>query len=137
MARPSKYKPEYDAMLIGHMASGLSFETFAPVVKVNLDTLYEWAKLKPTFAEAKKTAFQQNLLFWEKLGIMGATGRIKNFNVTAWIFNMKNRHGWRDVKQLEHSGPNSSAIKYENLPDEQLDKLLKEALSLLGNEKES
>jgi hypothetical protein len=98
---PSKYKPEYCAQLIAHMTQGLSFETFAAVIKVNQDTLHEWAKVHPEFSEAKKEAWAQNQLFWERIGITGMAGKIANFNATVWIFNMKNRHRWRDVQPLD------------------------------------
>lgn len=99
--RPSSYKPEYCAQLISHMSSGLSFETFAAAIKVNQDTLHEWAKVHPDFSEAKKEAWSQNMLFWERMGMTGMAGKIPGFNATVWIFNMKNRFKWRDVPALE------------------------------------
>lgn len=97
----SKFKPEYCALLIDHMKEGLSFESFGAVVKVNRDTLFEWAKVHPEFKQAKEEAYALNLLFYEKIGRAGMTGKLKDWNVTAWIFNMKNRHGWRDRQKDE------------------------------------
>lgn len=102
--RPSKYKNEYCELLIEHLESGLSYEAFAGVIKVHLDTLYEWEKVHPNFSEAKRIGVQAGRLFWEKMGRAGAAGKIKNFNCTAWIFNMKNRFGWRDKQDVNHSG---------------------------------
>ena len=111
IGRPSKYKPEYCQMLIDHMGSGLSYESFAAVIKVNRDTIYAWEKEYPDFSDAKKIAWDQNLLFWEKLGVdhvlnetldeenedEGVRKRTsKSLNATVWIFNMKNRHKWGD-----------------------------------------
>ena len=113
--RPTKYKPEYCQMLIEHMAQGLSFETFAAVIKVNQDTLHEWVKVHPSFSEAKKVAFNNCLLFWEKLGIdhiintsdsesqgegMGYS-KSRSLNSAVWVFNMKNRFKWRDKQPEE------------------------------------
>ena len=89
-------------MLIDHMGDkGLSFESFAPVVGVNQDTLHHWAKIHADFSEAKNIAFAKNLLFWEKIGAAGMVGQIPGFNATVWIFNMKNRHRWRDRTEVD------------------------------------
>lgn len=101
MPKPSKYKPEFCALLIKHMSDGLSFESFAAVAKVNRDTLYEWVKAHEDFREAKAEGLSENLLFYEKTGRAGMLGKLPGFNITAWIFNMKNRHGWRDKQKDE------------------------------------
>lgn len=83
-------------MLIKHMGDGLSIESFAAIVGRSKDTIYEWVKKHPDFADAKKKGEALSLLFWEKAGITGMFGKIKGFNVAAWIFNMKNRHGYKN-----------------------------------------
>ena len=98
--QPTKYKPEYCQELIDHMAKGYSFESFAGICNVDRDTIYEWAKVQPSFSDAKKRAFEQSRLFWERLGIAGSLGS-PNFNATPWIFNMKNRFNWTDRQQIE------------------------------------
>lgn len=98
----SKYKKEYDEKLIDHMAEGFSFESFAGLISVNQDTLYEWAKVHPSFSEAKKTAYEKSRLFWEHLSNKAAQGKIPNANATLIIFNKKNRFPkeWRDRKEV-------------------------------------
>lgn len=110
VGRPSKYKPEFDEMLIEHMSKGFSYETFAAVVNVNRDTIYQWEKDYPNFSDAKKTAFDQCQMFWEKLGIDNilnvsesesfgegqSSSKSTSLNASAWIFNMKNRFKWKD-----------------------------------------
>lgn len=88
------YKPEYDAMLIEHLKEGLMYQTFAAVVDVNLDTLYEWEKKYSSFREAKEIGKPKFLYYWEKLGKAGMVGKIPHFNATTWIFSMKNHHHW-------------------------------------------
>ena len=39
---------------------------------------------------------------------------IKRGNIAAIIFYMKSRCGWRDVKQVELSGVNGDAVKFES-----------------------
>lgn len=99
--RPTKYKPEFCEMLIKHMTRGLSFESFAGQCDTHFDSLYEWCKKYPEFSEAKKIGTAKSREVWEMIGINGAVGKIKGFNVVAWIFNMKNRFGWRDQPDIE------------------------------------
>jgi transposase len=99
--RPTKYKPEYCELLIEHMKAGLSFEAFGGVVAggVAKDTIYGWVRKYPAFSDAKKIGESLSRLWWEKVAVLGMTGKIKNFNATVWIFSMKNRFGWRDLVQ--------------------------------------
>jgi len=102
MGRPTKYKPEYCQMLIDHMAEGLSFDAFAGKLGLERKTLYNWAKRYPEFKEAKQIGWDKNLFFWEKVGIDGILGRIKNFNAVAYIFNKKCRFPeWRERNSEE------------------------------------
>ena len=89
------------------MSSGLSFESFAAVIDVDSDTLYKWSQedgeqFKAGFFEAKRIAFSKNLLWWEKEGIDGLWNTKKgSFNSSNFIFQMKNRHKWRDKQPDE------------------------------------
>ncbi len=114
--RPSKYKPEYCEQLIEHMEQGYSFDSFAGIVEVNIDTLYEWTKVHEEFSEAKKVAFSKCQVFWEKIGIDNIlnksetesfgknefTTKSTSLNASAWIFNMKNRFKWKDKQPDEN-----------------------------------
>lgn len=106
--RPSSYKPEYCQTLIEHMASGLSFESFAGKIGVDRDTLYEWTKVHPEFSDAKKKGTEACLFWWEQQGVFGLysettrEGRsvtTRSMNAAVWIFNMKARFRgeWRDA----------------------------------------
>jgi hypothetical protein len=91
-------------MLIEHMASGLSIESFAGVINCSIDSLYEWVKVHSNFSEAKKRGTAQSLLYYEKLGRAMADPRIdtSKSNSTVWIYQMKcrfNRMGWNPIGQ--------------------------------------
>ena len=101
MGRPSDYKPEFCEELIAHMTKGYSFESFAAVIGVHRDTLYEWVKRHVEFSDAKKRARDAALYWWEKVGEAGLTGQLKGFNAAVWIFSMKNRFKWTDEKSAE------------------------------------
>lgn len=107
---PRKYKPEYCEMLIKHMEEGLGFESFGGIVNVDRVTLYRWKESHKEFAEAYNDGWTRCFLFWERVGRSGALGKIKGFNVVAWIFNMKNRFGWRDKNDIT-IGSGESPIK--------------------------
>lgn len=103
--RKTKYEERYCEMVIEHRAKGFSFESFAGVIGVNRDTLYEWCKVHKAFSDAKKIGHEKCLLFWENKGIMGVDNA-KNFSAPTWIFTMKNRFSdqWKDKTESEISG---------------------------------
>lgn len=117
MARPTKYDNDYPERLIKHMAGGLSYNSFAGVIGVCRDSLYEWERHYPQWLEAKKLGFDKCLLFWESVGRSMALGRelpggdISKANVSSWIFQMKNRFGWRDRQEMEVSGKDGGPIQ--------------------------
>lgn len=102
--RPTKYKEEYCQKLIEHMESGFSYESFAGLVGVSKQTIYDWEKVNPLFLDSKRIAFEKSRLFWERCGIEGMFmgGKENPFNSTVWIFNMKNRFNWRDKVESTH-----------------------------------
>lgn len=64
-----------------------------------------WSTLledSPEFRLAEKTRDTLCEVWWERLGRTGASGKTP-INPTVWIFNMKNRFGWRD-KPKEDEG---------------------------------
>lgn len=104
--KPTKYRKEYCDLLVEHMKSGLSYESFAAIAKCCRETLYDWEKVHPEWKEAKRKAFHECQLFWEKAGLEGMFmgGRDNPFNATVWIFNMKNRFNWGDRVHQEVKG---------------------------------
>jgi hypothetical protein len=119
LGRPTKYRPEYCLALVEHMRQGLSFEAFAGVIGVNQDTLHEWVKRHADFSEAKKVALEAGRVTLEKLGLALASGQVEG-NTTAWIFLMKNRMGWRDRQEIEHTGKNGGPIETRHITEEEL-----------------
>jgi DNA-binding XRE family transcriptional regulator len=102
MARPTKYNKKYDEQIIEFMAQGYSKEAFAGKIGVAEHTIYNWLKKQKSFLQATKKAEAKCRLFWEEMGIeMALSG---SGNATAWIFQMKNRFGWRDKKEIETTG---------------------------------
>lgn len=100
-------------MLIEHMKKGYSFESFGAVIGRCEKTLFNWLDSYPDFLQSKKEGTAYSRLFWEGLGIDGLRGNIPGFNATTWIFNMKNRFGWRDRHDLEHSASGNAQLQVQ------------------------
>jgi hypothetical protein len=141
---PTLFRGEYCQMLIDHMAKGYSYESFAAVIDVDRSTLYAWESIHEGFSDAKKKAFEKNLLFWEKQGIdglyseteydknTGKPSRSKSINSSIWNINMKNRHKWRDKQPDEEPQVNVTVNNVTNLPDDQLNAKIEEKMKKLG-----
>lgn len=106
--RPTKYKKENCELLIKHMEKGFSYESFAGLIGVSKQTIYDWEKQYPEFLDAKEVGVEKSRIFWENLGIQniinesfGQNMGSKSLNSTVWIFNMKNRFQWRDKQPDE------------------------------------
>lgn len=119
--RPSKYNEDMAINLVRHMEKGLSFESYGAVIHVAKETMNDWCRPFETdgvtpnpryheaFSAAKKEGEQRSMLLWERIGVHATLGipfeytdeagtkhSATSFNPTIWIFNMKNRFGWRD-----------------------------------------
>lgn len=140
----TKYKPEYDQMVIDHMAQGLSFESFAGVIDCGVSTIKDWANpkhpsFKDSFSASKKVARAKCVLFWEKAALPFATGsqdafeilvgadgterlQARPFSASTWIFNMKARFrefGWNENDNSEELERFTEPAIQDNLiPDE-------------------
>lgn len=103
--RPTKYKKKYCDDLIKHMKQGLSYETFGASIGVSKQTVYDWEKKHPEFIDSKRLAWGEYQLFWEKMGVHGSAGKLKGFNSTSFIYNMKcrfrNSETWAPNKEEE------------------------------------
>ena len=114
--RPTKYKKAYCNKLVEHMKQGYSYETFGVTIGVSKQTVYDWEKHEE-FLDSKKRAFAECQLFWEKMGIHGAAGRLKRFNSTAYIYNMKNRFRksdtWKPVVEEEERQTFNFNLSYD------------------------
>jgi len=123
IGRPTLYKPEYCAMILGHMREGFSVESFAGVIGVSRDSIYEWAKVYPDFSDTLKAGKDASLLHWERIAMAGMMGKVPGFSASTFIFNMKNRFGWRDQIAIEDT---NETREYERALQEALTEMKKE-----------
>lgn len=114
--RPTIYEERFCEMLIEHMEKGFSYESFAGLIGVSKQTIYDWEKANPQFLDSKKIGVEKSRLFWETQGIEGvyttetfeqdengSKSTKKALNSSVWIFNMKNRFKdeWRDKQETD------------------------------------
>ena len=99
LGRPTKYKVEYDQLLISHMTKGLSFDAFAGIVDVAEETIYNWTKQFPSFKLAKVTGHSKRRATLEKIGLKIMLTGVGS--TTAWIFFMKNAYHWTDRHEVQ------------------------------------
>lgn len=123
--RPSKYKAEYDEQVYKLCLLGATDEQIADFFGVAVSTIHKWAGEHEGFSEARKNGklvADSNVaeaLYHKALGYShpeeklfqydGAVIRadtVKHYppdTAAAFIW-LKNRAGWRDKQDLEHSG---------------------------------
>lgn len=109
--RPPNYKEEFCEMLVEHMAKGAPFDTFAAEVFCAAETLYEWCKKYPEFANAKKLGEKLSHEWWDRQGRKGLNIGPKSFHGQVWSITMKNRFGYRDKQEVQLTGAGGGPIE--------------------------
>lgn len=120
--RPSEYDPSFCQIAIDALEKGFSKEAVAGHLRINKDTLYQYIKKHPDFADAIKEGLELSRIFWEKkaLETITHTKAGTQLNSTSWIFNMKNRFGWRDKMEVsvDEDTKKSFGFKLDQDPNE-------------------
>ncbi len=119
VGRPTAYRDAYCVQLIKHMEQGLSFESFAGLIGVSKQTIYDWEKVNPKFLDAKDIGLQKARLYFERQGIKGMNGKISFFNDRIWRMMMINKfkEEWRDKVENDNRNVN---INSEQLTKEEI-----------------
>jgi hypothetical protein len=87
------------------------------VGRISVDLWDRWIREDPQYSETVKECKALCEMWWEKQGRKMAAGTADG-NATVWIFNMKNRFGWKDKTETEHSG----TIAFSDMTDEQIER---------------
>ncbi len=93
--RPTKYEHRFCQMVVDHMEKGFTFDSFAGVISVNRDTLYEWRRKYPDFSVACSVGNSKRRLCDEETLEKYAQGEIKT-SPHSLIFKFKALHGVTD-----------------------------------------
>lgn len=98
----SKYKPIMCKRVKDYLAQGYSKRATAGLLGVNADTLFEWVKVHPEFAEAVSVGSQMGEARYTKL-MMNMSEGAKG-SPQAAIFMMKNLYRYSDnnVEETEN-----------------------------------
>lgn len=117
IGRPTKYDPAMCDRVRELGAAGKSKTQIAVGLGINLDTLYEWIKTHDDFSEAVKDANALAQAWWEDAGQSGL-GMGKDFNATAFIFQVKNRFrsDYSDKVEIKHEAGASWRDLWAALP---------------------
>ena len=100
---PTLYRQEYCQKLIDHMASGLSFESFAATIGTSRRVLYIWRDAHPEFLHALEAGRDAHLLMMEKIGQGHMVEHYQGpkMNTALYKLFMANIHGWREKTESE------------------------------------
>jgi len=96
---------------LNHVKTGYSDKSF---IVCDMDTFNSYCKKYPNDfpTDIVEQARRERLLYWEKLGIEGTEGKIKNYNSRSWEFNMKNRFKWSEKIEVENKGSVVTSISF-------------------------
>jgi hypothetical protein len=138
VGRPSSFDPEKCEQARKLCLLGATDKELADFFSVSVDTIYEWKKVHPKFSEAVKSGKDQadanvaDRLYQRAMGFEHPEVHVSNYqgaitltpikkiyapDPTAAIFWLKNRQTakWRDIKAVEHTGPNGGPVQYEEV----------------------
>lgn len=115
--RPAKYTEvwgnDHAGEMLGYWADGASLAEVCLAMGIVRTSYYKLCKLSEAFSDADKLGRTNSEAWWVQLGKDGATGE-KPVQASVWIFNMKNRFGWRDKSEAVISGPEGGPVKIDS-----------------------
>ena len=90
------------------MEQGAGIKELAIYLRVSRQTIYSWCDEKHKqyhrpFAQAVELGRELSEAWWMRYGRLAMMGRVRAGPAAWWIFNMKNRFGWRDRVEIAGS----------------------------------
>jgi hypothetical protein len=91
-----------DVALTHYSEGGSDIEFYADYLDICHETFTSLISREPLFSETIKKARAKSEAWWVKSGRVNL--KDKDFSATLWYMNMKNRFGWCDKNDVNHSG---------------------------------
>jgi len=114
----SKYKPEYCERVIEMGKQGFSKEQMSSALGVGWDCFDNWAKSHEDFNQAIRTAIQEELSYWENLGLQNIVeapgGQRLNGAVYNKIMAARFPRKYSERNKVELTGADGGAVQIEN-----------------------
>ena len=106
LGRPTKYKEEFNQLVLEDMLAGYTLSAFAGRLCVAPSTVKEWMASFPEFQAAVSRGKAMRQRTWETEGISIARTGGTGSQATMVIFGLKNMgtDEWRDKQEVAHSG---------------------------------
>ena len=98
-----KLDKDWEEKITDLAAEGASDVELRLVLDISDDLWYRWIDEEPDFSRTVKRCKALCQVWWERQGRKMSSGE-SDGNATTWIFNTKNRFGWKDKTETEHSG---------------------------------
>ena len=96
------------ARVLLHMAGGAGVKELAHYLRVSRTTIYDWSDPKSKqyhrpFHQALELGRELCEAWWMRYGRLAMIGKVPARAPSWWIFNMKNRFGWKDRVEIAGS----------------------------------
>lgn len=132
---PTRYDPTtMPAKVLELGGFGKSRAQIARQLGISRRRLDEWEKTHAIFKEALEVADTLALAWWEDQGQLGIFLSAKEFNMSAWLAQIRARFPeiYREVTAHEHTGKNGGPIETQNVGTETERRLMDALNTALG-----
>ena len=104
IGRPAKYDPSMCEKVIEMMKDGAALCEVCAELNISTQTLDRWRKeaRKKEFSNAIMQGIALSKAWWTNQGRIHLQN--SKFSYQGWYMNMKNRFGWRDKHETQHTG---------------------------------
>lgn len=92
---------DWDLTILSEMTNGASLVEIAALLEISRETLYQLCKRDQEFADTIKRGEQLSEAWWTREGRINLENKF--FSATLWYMNMKNRFGWKDKSEIDHT----------------------------------
>jgi hypothetical protein len=103
IGRPEQYTKKYADSLAPTLADmfeeGASLAEVCHKIGCCKESFYKMLEISPEFSYAYKKGMVASEAWWCTLGRAGSAGK-HAIQAAPWIFNMKNRFGWKDKQEI-------------------------------------